>query len=169
MNEYNILKYGMAAIAIVIASFYIACRPYDKCNGIVCTNSGVCREGACTCLAAYNGTYCQGINLVGLWTGRDSVYTSYEQSISIVQDTAGNVVYITFLNAPLGRKTIKGTLDAGRTMITFDKQVINEATRPDTLSGVIQLISATQVVNNYTYTIPNSGTTNIKGRYTKQQ
>ena len=40
------------------------CEVFDKCHNNPCKNGGICRDGTCTCINQYQGTFCESKILI---------------------------------------------------------------------------------------------------------
>lgn len=170
MTRLRTLISGILTVtAIITASCYTSCQP-DSCS-VVCNNGGTCQDNKCVCPSAYTGTYCDQLNLTGSWKGTENLTSSagYDQTLVIAPGATDSTVSISFLAGHAAGKTINGTMDVSKTIIKFKNQLITTTSTPDTVSGTIQLVSATHITNNYTYSNSQDGLIyNITGYYTKQ-
>ena len=58
--------------AIIISTVTSCNKAKDKCEGVVCQNSGTCVAGVCDCPPGYSGTHCEtkaNTRFVGDYTG----------------------------------------------------------------------------------------------------
>ncbi len=170
MTKFRTFISGLfTAAAVITASCYTSCEP-DKC-GLICNNGGMCQDKKCACPSAYTGTYCDQLNLTGSWKGTENITSSasYDQTLVIAPGATDSTVSISFLAGHAAGKTISGTMDVSKNSIKFKNQLISTSSTPDTVSGTIQLVSATHITNNYIYSNSQDGVIyNIEGYYTKQ-
>lgn len=56
--------------ALASTCFFSSCA--DPCSSVICTNNGICRDGACVCAEGYEGPFCEermNEKFIGTWDG----------------------------------------------------------------------------------------------------
>jgi hypothetical protein len=162
---------SLLTLGVFGAVLYSSCNK-DQCSGVTCANGGTCSGGNCTCPTGWSGTNCLTARFIGTWAGTDT-YTgfssgsvNYNLTISL-SSTSSNTVLISNMGAYGSSNIINGTLSTDGKTITFNNQIVNASSTPDTLTGTITLTDSTHFSDNYTAREA-SGSLSNSGMFTKQ-
>ena len=94
----SLLIAAMAAIVSLFSVVYVSCTKVGDrpaCNGLICQNSGYCKNGRCKCPAGYEGTTC-GTKSVARYYGTWDVHqtTVGSDSASVIGIDSSYTVFL---------------------------------------------------------------------------
>ena len=169
MKSFRIIALSViVTISTFGAILYTSCTK-DACKGVTCLNGGTCSGGTCTCPTGYIGASCQTRAFVGTWQGGDACTPTVPGITSITITMANSSVDSTTViigNAGGFAQNVNGTLSSDGKTISYNNQIVNPSSSPDTLSGTIVLTDNTHFT--HTYTAKEGVVYSCSGQYSKQ-
>ncbi|MEI8279177.1 MAG: calcium-binding EGF-like domain-containing protein [Bacteroidota bacterium] len=89
----TIILSAVAVVSAFSAVTYTSCNN-DKCQAIVCSNGGVCSQGACLCQAGYEGPQCEKVSRTRFTGPPDTAYVWHVLETGTLSTTANYTIAI---------------------------------------------------------------------------
>jgi hypothetical protein len=96
----TILLSACATVATFVSMMYVSCSQ-DKCKSVVCANNGVCSNGACICVAGYEGPNCETVarsKWIGNWTVNEKGSTTAAAQYTASIEEGANITDVSIVN-----------------------------------------------------------------------